>query len=157
MLLFLPASVLPLAAGGKPRDIGASGHKHGAGSAPQKQGPWCLSAGPYSSSMEKHRERPDSPSAQEGCFSLANKNCFRCPELLCPLSGAGVRPLRRLPGPLRSNGAFVSRLCLFLPSFLHTWPFSALVGSRCPPSVDDGSSAAARVKMVVSGLHNGSG
>lgn len=105
----------------------------------------------------KNTVKGPTPHRPRGCFSLANKNCFRCPELLCPLSGAGVRPLRRFPGPPRSNGAFVPRLCLFLPSFLHTWPFSALVGSRCPPSVDDGSSAAARVKMVVSCLHNGSG
>lgn len=50
-----------------------------------------------------------------------------------PLSGAAVRPLLRLPGPPRAKGAFVSLLSLFIPSFRHTWPFSALVGRRCPP------------------------
>lgn len=38
---------------------------------------YFMSAGHFSSSMEKYFQRPPSPSAQEGCFRLANKNYFR--------------------------------------------------------------------------------
>lgn len=65
--------------------------------------------------------------------------------------------LEWLTAPLPSHGAFVlfpSCYSLFSPRLVALRPVSAL---GVPPSVDDGSSDAPGLKMVVSCLHNGSG
>lgn len=88
-VFFLPCSIRWLGAK-KLRNIGVKMWKHRAWGAPWERVPYCLSAGPFSSSMEKHCERPGSPSAQEGCFHSLTKTIssglVRYVHCLAPLS-----------------------------------------------------------------------
>lgn len=149
-----------------PKNIGVATHKRRAKGARCERVPYCLSEGPFSSSMEKHCERPGSPSAQGGLlFSLANKKTISAGLApICPLSAtAAVHCSSELSFPpgLSTERRLCSVPVVALPPF---FPPRSAVFRPCqfsvPPSVDDRScdaAAAASVKMVVSCLHNGSG
>lgn len=133
----------------KLRNTGIHVRKHRGRRAPGQRGPYNLLAGPFPSSMEKHCEGPGSPSAREGCASLANKNGFRRPGPMCPLSAGSLLVLAQ------TKPLFCFRRVF--PSSHLGWLFSAPCQIEVSPRADDGSSDAASGKMVVSCLHNGSG
>lgn len=128
MLLFLPARVLRPPAGKGPETSGLAGINMEQGVHRESRVPGACQRGLILHPWTSRAKGPTLHRPRRAAFLWRTKT-----SSAGPLSGAAVRPLERLPGPPRAKGAFVRLLSLFIPSFRHTWPFSALVGRRCPP------------------------
>lgn len=68
----------------KLRNTGGKVSQHLAGSVSSERGPSCLSAGPFSSSVEKHRERPGAPSAFQPLTKTLSAGLLRYVHCLPP-------------------------------------------------------------------------
>lgn len=118
-----------------PKNIGVATHKRRAKGARCERVPYCLSEGPFSSSMEKHCERPGSPSAQGGLlfFARQQKNYFRWPRSDMSIVRHRRRPL--LVGTLLSTGTFNRTAPLFRPRRRASPLLSATLGCFPPLSI----------------------
>ena len=155
--MFLPGSVLRLAAGRAPETSGLTGINMEKGLHRKSNVPGACQRGlilhPWKNTAKGPTLHRPGRAAFHSLTKTISAGLLFYAHCLAPLSGRwnGFPVLPAQKAPLFRFCRLLSRLFSTLGRFPPLW----VVGG--PPSVDDGSSATARVKMVVSCLHNGSG